>query len=189
MPAAAAVTHGCRTTPAATGIPAFLEAVTFLAVLATAAFSIAERRTWRLGAVIFAVSTILLWSLHVFVGSVLLDILRFCFGVGFLGYVIAVLLIFCLLPSACLREHLVCSHMRLPPSGCPLGIGVFGHSLRLYIVNYQAGDASPVGEALKEFFPGESPPAGTWIGVSALASEDFMIEIEAVAVVEYHAVP
>jgi enamine deaminase RidA (YjgF/YER057c/UK114 family) len=57
-------------------------------------------------------------------------------------------------------------------------------SLRLYIVNYQAGDASPVGEALRQFFPGESPPASTWIGVMALASEDFMIEIEAVAVVE-----
>jgi enamine deaminase RidA (YjgF/YER057c/UK114 family) len=57
-------------------------------------------------------------------------------------------------------------------------------SLRLYIVNYRPGDASPVGEALREFFPGEKPPASTWIGVSALASEDFMIEIEAIAVAE-----
>jgi 2-iminobutanoate/2-iminopropanoate deaminase len=50
-------------------------------------------------------------------------------------------------------------------------------SLRLYIVNYQPGDASPVGDALREFFAGEKPPASTWIGVSALASEDFMIEM------------
>jgi 2-iminobutanoate/2-iminopropanoate deaminase len=57
-------------------------------------------------------------------------------------------------------------------------------SLRLYIVNYEPGDAGPVGEALREFFPGGKPPASTWIGVSALASEDFMIEIEAIAVVE-----
>jgi hypothetical protein len=74
--------------------PAFLEAVTFLAVLATAAFSIAERRTWRLGAVIVAVPTIVLWSLHVFVGSVVLEILCFTFGVGFLGYVITLVLVF-----------------------------------------------------------------------------------------------
>jgi 2-iminobutanoate/2-iminopropanoate deaminase len=57
-------------------------------------------------------------------------------------------------------------------------------SLRLYIVNYEAGDAGPVGEALREFFPGSTPPASTWIGVSALAVKDFMIEIEAIAVME-----
>jgi len=57
-------------------------------------------------------------------------------------------------------------------------------SLRLYIVNYKSEDAGPVGEALREFFPRETPPASTWIGVSALAVEDFLIEIEAIAVVE-----
>lgn len=57
-------------------------------------------------------------------------------------------------------------------------------SVRIYIVNYKRADAGPVGEALREFFPGDGPPASTLIGVSSLAVEDFMIEIEAIAVVE-----
>ncbi len=57
-------------------------------------------------------------------------------------------------------------------------------SVRIYVVNYNPLDAGPVGEAFREFFPGECPPASTWIGVSSLAVEDFLIEIEAIAVVE-----
>jgi enamine deaminase RidA (YjgF/YER057c/UK114 family) len=41
-----------------------------------------------------------------------------------------------------------------------------------------------VREALLGFFPAENLPASTWIGVSALACKDFLIEIEAVAVLE-----
>ena len=58
-------------------------------------------------------------------------------------------------------------------------------SLRIYVVNYKPADAGPIGDALREFFPGESPPATTWIGVSSLAVEEFLVEIEAIAVVEY----
>ena len=57
-------------------------------------------------------------------------------------------------------------------------------SLRLYIVNPRPGDAEPVGAALREFFPGDKPPASTWLGVTALAVTDFLIEIEAIAVID-----
>jgi enamine deaminase RidA (YjgF/YER057c/UK114 family) len=57
-------------------------------------------------------------------------------------------------------------------------------SLRIYIVNYRPDMAAPICEALRAFFPGDSPPASTWVGVSALASEDFLIEIEAIASID-----
>ena len=57
-------------------------------------------------------------------------------------------------------------------------------SLRLYIVGDQIHNAVSVREALLGFFPAENLPTSTWIGVSALASKDFLIEIEAVAVLE-----
>ena len=55
-------------------------------------------------------------------------------------------------------------------------------SLRIYIVNYQPENTEAVSIALKEFFSSAKPPAGTWIGVSALAVPEFLIEIEATAV-------
>lgn len=57
-------------------------------------------------------------------------------------------------------------------------------ALRIYIVNYQPEQADAVGSALREFFPEERRPASTWIGVASLAVPDFLIEIEATAVVE-----
>lgn len=57
-------------------------------------------------------------------------------------------------------------------------------SLRLYVVNPKPGDMHPVGEALREFFPADSPLASTWIGVTSLAMEEFLIEIEAIAVID-----
>ena len=57
-------------------------------------------------------------------------------------------------------------------------------SLRIYIVNYHPENAESVSIALKEFFSSESPPASTWIGVSALAAPEFLIEIEATAVLD-----
>ena len=56
-------------------------------------------------------------------------------------------------------------------------------ALRIYIVNYRPENAAAVGSALKEFFP-QTPPASTWIGVSTLAVPEFLIEIEATAVVD-----
>lgn len=57
-------------------------------------------------------------------------------------------------------------------------------AVRIYIVNYQAESATAVGTALREFFSPQNPPASTWIGVSALAVPEFLIEIEATAVLD-----
>jgi 2-iminobutanoate/2-iminopropanoate deaminase len=57
-------------------------------------------------------------------------------------------------------------------------------SLRIYMVNYKPEDAEAISLVLNEFFPSRSAPASTWIGVSSLAVADFLIEIEATAVVE-----
>ena len=57
-------------------------------------------------------------------------------------------------------------------------------ALRIYIVNYRAESAEAVGSALREFFSQANAPASTWVGVSALAVPDFLIEIEATAVLD-----
>jgi len=57
-------------------------------------------------------------------------------------------------------------------------------ALRIYVVNYQAESGTAVGTVLREFFSKENPPASTWVGVSALAVPEFLIEIEATAVLD-----
>src|SRR6476646_6669092 len=57
-------------------------------------------------------------------------------------------------------------------------------ALRIYVVNYQAESGTAVGIALREFFSPHNPPASTWIGVSALADPELLIEIEATAVLD-----
>jgi len=57
-------------------------------------------------------------------------------------------------------------------------------SLRLYIVGAHIHQAGPVGEALRSFFHHDRQPTSSWIGVGGLARPEFLIEIEAVAVVE-----
>lgn len=57
-------------------------------------------------------------------------------------------------------------------------------ALRIYMVNYKPEDAATVGSALREFFAEQRRPASTWIGVSSLANPGFLIEVEAVAVIE-----
>ena len=56
--------------------------------------------------------------------------------------------------------------------------------VRLYIVASQIGQGRIIREALLAFFNAERLPASTWIGVPALANPDFLIEIEATAVIE-----
>ncbi len=55
-------------------------------------------------------------------------------------------------------------------------------SMRIYVVQYKPEYGLFIYEALESFFPAEKFPASTWIGVSALATPDFLIEIEAMAV-------
>ena len=57
-------------------------------------------------------------------------------------------------------------------------------ALRIYVVDYEAESGTGVGIGLTEFFSSENPPASTWIGVSALAEPEFLIEIEATAVLD-----
>jgi 2-iminobutanoate/2-iminopropanoate deaminase len=57
-------------------------------------------------------------------------------------------------------------------------------ALRIYVVDYEAESGTGVGIALREFFSSGNPPASTWIGVSALADPEFLIEIEATAVLD-----
>ena len=56
--------------------------------------------------------------------------------------------------------------------------------VRLYVVNYRAEHAAVLSPMLEAFFAGAPPPASTWVGVQSLAVPDFLIEIEATAVVE-----
>ena len=56
--------------------------------------------------------------------------------------------------------------------------------LNIYVKGYQPADAVPVGEALRKYFPQKALPASTWLGVQSLAKEDFLIEVDAVAVVD-----
>ena len=55
--------------------------------------------------------------------------------------------------------------------------------LRIYKVNFQKEDGPVINRKLKKYFGTRNPPASTWISVSGLANEDFMIEIEAQAVI------
>jgi enamine deaminase RidA (YjgF/YER057c/UK114 family) len=57
-------------------------------------------------------------------------------------------------------------------------------SMRIYIVEQALADLAPVGEALRHFFTEDQAPATTWIGVRALANPDFLIEIEAIGVID-----
>ena len=57
-------------------------------------------------------------------------------------------------------------------------------SLRIYVVAYEAHKAQAVGGAFREFFSGDATPASTCVGVSALADPGFLIEIEAIAVLD-----
>jgi enamine deaminase RidA (YjgF/YER057c/UK114 family) len=57
-------------------------------------------------------------------------------------------------------------------------------SLRFYIVEEKLEESHHLQEALKEFFPAERAPTTTWLGVRALANKEFLIEIEAIGVIE-----
>jgi enamine deaminase RidA (YjgF/YER057c/UK114 family) len=56
--------------------------------------------------------------------------------------------------------------------------------VNIYVKHYQPTDAPIVREAFRRAFPQSSLPASTWLGVDALADEGFLIEVDAVAVVE-----
>lgn len=53
-----------------------------------------------------------------------------------------------------------------------------------YVVDYRPEQRAVIGKARAPFFADRTPPASTLVGVSALAAPDWLIEIEAVAVVD-----
>jgi enamine deaminase RidA (YjgF/YER057c/UK114 family) len=53
-----------------------------------------------------------------------------------------------------------------------------------YVVNYKPEHRAVIGSARAPFFSNGTPPASTLVGVSALALPDWLIEIEAVAVLD-----
>jgi len=57
-------------------------------------------------------------------------------------------------------------------------------SLRIYIAGDHIRQATPLRQALLAAFDDDSRPAMTWIGVAALANPDFIVEIEATAVLD-----
>jgi enamine deaminase RidA (YjgF/YER057c/UK114 family) len=52
-----------------------------------------------------------------------------------------------------------------------------------YVVNYAPEQRDVIGKARASFFPSGKPPASTLVGVTELALPEWLIEIEAVAVV------
>jgi enamine deaminase RidA (YjgF/YER057c/UK114 family) len=56
--------------------------------------------------------------------------------------------------------------------------------LNIYIKHYQPTDAAIIREAFRKVFPHPDLPTSTWLGVEALAEEGFLIEVDAVAMVE-----
>lgn len=61
----------------------------------------------------------------------------------------------------------------------------FGDIVKIttYVVNYKPEHRAIIGKARMPFFANVAPPASTLVGVSALALPEWLIEIEAVAVV------
>jgi len=56
--------------------------------------------------------------------------------------------------------------------------------LRLYIPGFKPGpDADVIAKVLVDTFGSENPPASSWIGVLSLAQPEYLIEVEAMAVV------
>jgi enamine deaminase RidA (YjgF/YER057c/UK114 family) len=52
-----------------------------------------------------------------------------------------------------------------------------------YVVNYRPEHRAVIGKARAPFFASSMPPASTLVGVNALALPDWLVEVEAVAVV------
>jgi len=55
--------------------------------------------------------------------------------------------------------------------------------IRTYVVDHSPDKLGPVGAALVEFWGEALPAANTWVGVQSLALPEFLVEIEATAVV------
>jgi enamine deaminase RidA (YjgF/YER057c/UK114 family) len=55
--------------------------------------------------------------------------------------------------------------------------------LNTYVVNMKPEDGRTIGQARKKWFTQENLPASTMVGVVSLVAPDFLLEVEAIAVV------
>src|SRR5262245_52120380 len=71
-----------------------------------------------------------------------------------------------------------------------LALGAVGASfadivkITTYVVDYRPEHRAVIGKARAPFFANRPPPASTLVGVSALALPEWLVEIEAVAVID-----
>lgn len=56
--------------------------------------------------------------------------------------------------------------------------------INAYVIDLDAKKASVIGAAMLQLFRGPDQPASTWVGVSSLLGKGFLLEVEAVAVVQ-----
>jgi enamine deaminase RidA (YjgF/YER057c/UK114 family) len=54
----------------------------------------------------------------------------------------------------------------------------------IYVMDYEPVNASVISEAFRQTFSQVDLPASTWLGVTSLAQEGFLIEVDAIACVE-----
>ncbi len=54
--------------------------------------------------------------------------------------------------------------------------------MNTYVVNFKTDDLAVIRDVRKNYLSADHPPASTLVGVQALASPDWMVEIEAIAV-------
>lgn len=57
--------------------------------------------------------------------------------------------------------------------------------VNIYVKHYQPANAAIIGEAFTRAFPQRDLPVSTWLGVESLAEDGFLIEVDAVAVIEH----
>jgi enamine deaminase RidA (YjgF/YER057c/UK114 family) len=65
-----------------------------------------------------------------------------------------------------------------------LALSAVGVKITTYVVNYKPEHRSIIGKARAPFFANGTPPASTLVGVAALALPEWIVEIEAIAVVD-----
>ena len=56
--------------------------------------------------------------------------------------------------------------------------------LGIYVKDYKRDHAAAISTALRNTFVAERMPASTWLGVSSLALDELLIEVEATAVID-----
>lgn len=70
-------------------------------------------------------------------------------------------------------------------STCLKAAGVtFGDVVKMntYVVNFKTDDLAVIRDVRKNYLSADHPPASTLVGVQALASPDWLVEIEAIAI-------